>query len=898
VKLDYVGNAPFFSALTEKEQERVSQQMHLEHRRTGDELFQPGDDSTAVYLIKSGWVRLSAEGGMALANQGPGSLVGETDLFFDKPRSLGATVATDAELWVLTREDLIGLMAESPQIGLKLALAFGSRLALFDQYLCDHRLKPLPFLVGLDDDALAAIACRLVPVEKSEGEFVVEAGQPPEALFIVESGLVRLPSSEEGGDFSELGTGETFGELAVLTGKPHGRAAQAATDIVLWALPVAEFESLAAECPGVRLALSEAFREPLSPQDLNLAMERLSGMRLFSGLSEEVLWNVAQRLLLRHVPAGELIYAEGTPGDALYVMDTGRVEIGPDRRPVEPGEFFGEMALLTGKPRSSAATATEHTNLWVLYRSDFDDLVNRYPAISVGLSKELSERLAEMDRRFTESHLRGLKLLADLSSAQLQDISHRLKPVRFRQAETIVQEGQPGDEMYFIESGQVRVLRAYGAETLVLAEMGAGDLFGEMALLTGKPRSATVTALTDVNLWAMGQSDFDEVMSSNPNMALALSRLLSDRLSSTDTRILQQPAMAVPVAAAQPAVERVAAPPPEVTPVPLARVAPRPRRAPKPKPAPLLVKAKPARSLTSELGESFNGLVGWFGSLSRGAKVRLVVVAMLLTWLVCIVAPALLISTLAAEEVTNLQGAIAFVQTETPLPTDTPLPTETPIPPAPTPIPPTQAPLPTVTQLPPTPTPVPPTATPVPTETPLPPTPVPPTATPIPPTATPVPTKAAAKPAMSSAASGPAPKPKPARELDPRLPALGVGIQEPNVQPGQSYWRLAKVFWQNKEESGNDHTIYLEVLDEHGSRIVGQPIEIRWQDGSLVVVTEDKPRPEYSANFPMFGTLGSYSVSVPGLPSDTMVGLGMGTPERPDFTIHTNFLLTFQRVKR
>ncbi len=247
-----------------------------------------------------------------------------------------------------------------------------------------------------------------------------------------------------------------------------------------------------------------------------------------------------------------------------------------------------------------------------------------------------------MDRRFTESHLRGLKLLAGLSSAQLQDISHRLKPARFRQAETIIQEGQPGDEMYFIESGQVRVLRTHGAQILVLAEMGAGDLFGEMALLTGKPRSATVTALTDVNLWVLGQSDFDELVTSYPTLALALSRLLSDRLSSTDAHILQQPAMAVPAAASlQPAAAPVVAVPlPVAASVPQARTAPRPRPAPKPTPRP--TRAKPAQSLTSELGESFNGLVGWFGSLSRGAKVRLIVVSMLLVWLVCIVAPAFL----------------------------------------------------------------------------------------------------------------------------------------------------------------------------------------------------------------------------------------------------------------
>ncbi|NIV29780.1 MAG: hypothetical protein GWN58_09820, partial [Anaerolineae bacterium] len=76
----------------------------------------------------------------------------------------------------------------------------------------------------------------------------------------------------------------------------------------------------------------------------------------------------------------------------------------------------------------------------------------------------------------------------------------------------------------------------------------------------------------------------------------------------------------------------------------------------------------------------FDGAVTWFGSLSRGAKVRLVVVTVLLAWLLCIAAPVMVISTLAADDVTNLQGAIAFVQTSTPVPTEAPLPTETSVP--------------------------------------------------------------------------------------------------------------------------------------------------------------------------------------------------------------------------
>ena len=931
MKLRYVGNAPFFSALSEEEQERVSQRMHLEHRHSGETLFRKGEGSNALYLVKSGWVRLLANGGAGLASQGPGSLVGETDLFLDRPRSLGAIAVTDAELWALGKEDLTELITKDPQIGLKLSVAFGSRLALFDQYLLEQRLEPLPLLSDLEEGSLVAIARRLVPMDKQQGEFIVEAGQPPEALFIVESGQVHLHSSEEGGDFSELGEGESFGELAVLTGKPHSRSAQAASDLILWTLPAAEFDALTEEHPDIRLALSKAVREPLLAQDQGRAVERLAAMPLFATLSEDVLWAVSERLLLRHVPAGELVFAEGAPGDALYLIDSGRIEILSDKRSgsivlarMGGDEFFGEMALLTGKPRSSSARTASHSNLWVLYRSDFDDLVNRYPSISLALSKVLSERLAEMDRRFTESHLRGLKLLAGLSPSQLEDVSSRLKPVRYRQGETIIREGDPGQEMYFIESGRVRVVRGTGSQALLLAELGAGDLFGEMALLTGSPRSATVSALSEMNLWAMSQADFDALVTAYPNLALALSRLLSERLRSTDARFLTEPSSAGAVAA-QP--QPVAKPAPK----------PKPRPAPKPKAAP----RRPSRRLVAEVGDAFNGTVAWFGSLSRGAKVRLLLITLVIAWLVFIAAPVLVISTLAADNVTNLEGAIAFVRTATPLPTEAPLPADTPEPqaamlsapsepeaggtgegavqaavaapveaaeaassaapveasaeqaPASSDVPAAEAPVAAQAQATPTPwivvitnTPPPPTETPLPTDT------------PVPPTATPQAKRVTSAAAPIAPTATPAGNPQPPRDLDPRLSSLNVGVQPAGVRPGQSYWRLVAARWENESQAGGGHSIFIDLLDEGGNKLIGHPVEIRWVGGGLSVFTEQKPPNEPSSNFPMYNTLGSYSVSVPGLPSDVVVGLGLGSIEQPRFKVHTNFFLTFKRVTR
>ena len=134
--------------------------------------------------------------------------------------------------------------------------------------------------------------------------------------------------------------------------------------------------------------------------------------------------------------------------------------------------------------------------------------------------------------------------------------------------------------------------------------------------------------------------------------------------------------------------------------------------------------------------------------------------------------------------------------------------------------------------------------------------------------------------------------------MDSRI-APFINISEASgVKPGQNYWRLTEVRWQDGFESGSDHTIYIEVVDESGNRIVGQAVEVRWQDGNLTVLVEDKPKPEFGANFPMYTTLGAYAVSISGLPSDVVSGLGLGTPEQPNFTIHTNFFLTFRRTVR
>ncbi len=376
-----VGGAPFFSALSEADRRRISERMHLEVRHSGETLFRKGEQSTTLYLVKSGWIRLLADGGTLIASQGPGSLVGETDVFLSRPRTIGASVAHEAELLVLTDHDLVDLIAENPQTGFDLGDAFGSRLALLDRFLVERRLKQVPTLAGLSDKLLQAIAHHLSPVTRRRGQAVFERGDMPQGLFLIEAGRVQMERPSAAGGLTEMGPGEMLGEMALLTGAPYRHSAQAATDVTLWSLPAAEFEALSTEFPQLRRAMSTGIQESLTSQDREQAAGRLAKMPLFAGQPREVLLAVAERMVVRYVPSGEMVFSEGAPGDSLYVIDSGQVEIATSARAgseilarMGPDQFFGEMALLTGKPRTTAARAANDASLWALGRSDFEGL--------------------------------------------------------------------------------------------------------------------------------------------------------------------------------------------------------------------------------------------------------------------------------------------------------------------------------------------------------------------------------------------------------------------------------------------------------------------------------------------------------------------------------------------
>lgn len=888
---------PLFSALSTAQQERIAAYLQPRSLTAGERLFSIGEEASSLYIIRTGWIRLASPGGDVLASLGPGSIFGETDLFRGQRRSSSAVAASAAELWTLDGRDLADAIIDDPDLGIALSRAFGGHIVQMDAYLVS-RLRQTPALADARDEELAALAHLLASVEVVRGQTLFRQGDPAQALYVIEAGEVVVSPQEDESTPSVRRAGQLLGELAMLTGKPHFYTAEATTDTLLWSLGRDDFEAVIHRHPGLAKLLSRGLRAPLNSEDQAAAAAVLARMPLFEGLDADVLAMITSRLLLLHMPAGEVIFAEGGRADAMYLVESGEVELtqgSGSRREliarIGPGGFFGEMALLTGRPRSATATASQAANLWVLYRNEFEALVMRTPAIAAAVSRGLSERLAEAGSAHTDRHLRHMRLLQGLPSAALREIVDRLQPMRYRAEEVIFHQGDHPHFLYLIESGRVALLKEEGGIEAPVSILNGGEFVGEEAVLTGGRYEATAQALTDVDIWLLRPADFEALTMRYPALALNLSRNLSERLRQTEAQALHSvqanaaPRRTVPLTVEAPSAAWDQAASTQVAlEAPFAPARPAGGQERSIVEGPMAARAEPRVSALDQLA-------AWFHSLSLAAKMRLAIVLVLLAWLLGVVAPSLLLNSVSfvnaavsdlsaafnlgapaegeEDSVRVLAMAVSQAQEPAPTATYTPLPTETPIP----------------------------TATPEPTETPTP----EPTQTPLP---TPEPTQAPPPVVVVAPTEVPPPQPEPRAVAasiawDSRLDQLGVVLRPAAVAPGQRYWRLIEARWANEEEAGGRHHIFVNVLDEAGNRIVGVPIKVLWRDGAVTGVTEDKAPGDYSYNFQMYAPGNSYDLAIDdGTPSDYVAGMGLGDIERRAWKIHVAYYLTFQRTTR
>jgi 1-acyl-sn-glycerol-3-phosphate acyltransferase len=138
-----------------------------------------------------------------------------------------------------------------------------------------------------------------------------------------------------------------------------------------------------------------------------------------------------------------------------------------------------------------------------------------------------------------EQQLRAIPFFRNLPAGALEAVAAQLQPEHHKRGDVVFHQGEPGETMYLVVSGQVEVLA--GADQAPLAALGPGSFVGELALLLGEPRSATLRVVADTWLWALHRADLDRLLTEYPVIGVELSRELGRRLVATNRQLVAPP---------------------------------------------------------------------------------------------------------------------------------------------------------------------------------------------------------------------------------------------------------------------------------------------------------------------------------------------------------------------
>lgn len=283
--------------------------------------------------------------------------------------------------------------------------------------------------------------------------------------------------------------------------------------------------------------------------------------------------------------AGSYVIVEGKR-DAVnfFIIRTGKLQtqkntpfVGEDASQVlGPGDFFGVVSAMSGHSRIESVIALTDCSLIAVNNDQFGLLIQKNAPVAMKIIRQFSAKLRAIDTTITRlsfrnaveedpSHLfdlgeywynqkrynhaayayqRYLQWLptgpkGSQCKMRLQSMNKALKlpPTpestinrSFKTDDMVFSENEPGRELYIIQTGRVKITKMVNGQEVMLAVLQPGDIFGEMALLDNKPRSASAICAEDSVMLAINKANFEGMVKAQPQLATKLITLLSERI--------------------------------------------------------------------------------------------------------------------------------------------------------------------------------------------------------------------------------------------------------------------------------------------------------------------------------------------------------------------------------
>jgi len=141
----------------------------------------------------------------------------------------------------------------------------------------------------------------------------------------------------------------------------------------------------------------------------------LKQIPFFEPLDQELHEALIKNIEMQYYPANHILFKEGDPGDKMYIIKNGKIGIYANHKKnplatLKSNDFFGEMALVSNQPRNATAQTITETEIFVLHKDIFQELIRTNPDIASQISEEIIRRVNENHAKFgdTEEHSRSI----------------------------------------------------------------------------------------------------------------------------------------------------------------------------------------------------------------------------------------------------------------------------------------------------------------------------------------------------------------------------------------------------------------------------------------------------------------------------------------------------------
>ena len=192
-------------------------------------------------------------------------------------------------------------------------------------------------------------------------------------------------------------------------------------------------------------------------------------------------------------------------------------------------EYAVRYRLVDYLPDDSTDSEVRKRIWYALHRENIEMPYPGFNVFTTEMSAARAAGKADRERARRLELLREVGILAPLDDQARQAVADGLRHTMFGAGEVIMRAGDPGDSLYIIRSGSTSVRLGFDGLEKEVATLGEGQFFGEMSLLTGEPRRATVVAKTDSECYVIDRALFEQILRNNAQLADEIGKLLSER---------------------------------------------------------------------------------------------------------------------------------------------------------------------------------------------------------------------------------------------------------------------------------------------------------------------------------------------------------------------------------